>query len=83
MDRSEIRDTLYRMLMNNGVTHSISESMKFTDFMDIDSLDLIATIVDVEEYFDITITDECADTIVTVKQAIDSISALLENQSRV
>jgi acyl carrier protein len=47
----------------------------FVDDLGADSLDLVELVMSMEEEFDVDISDEDAEKIVTVKDAIDYISA--------
>ena len=47
----------------------------FVDDLGADSLDLVELIMSMEEEFDISISDEDAEQIITVKDAIDSIES--------
>ena len=47
----------------------------FVDDLGADSLDLVELIMSMEEEFDIEISDEAAEKLVTVKDAIDYINA--------
>jgi acyl carrier protein len=51
-------------------------SASFVDDLGADSLDLVELIMAMEEAFDIEIPDEVAEKIVTVKDAIDHVSAV-------
>jgi len=55
---------------------SIKPESNFVDDLDGDSLDQVELIMQIEDEFEIEITDESADKIRTVQQAIDYIAAL-------
>ena len=56
---------------------SITEETHFINDLQSDSLDMAELVIDLEEEFDVTITDEDAQTIETVGQAI----AFIERKS--
>jgi acyl carrier protein len=53
----------------------VVEEASFVDDLGADSLDLVELIMSMEEEFDIDISDEDAEKLVTVKDAIDYINA--------
>ena len=53
----------------------VLEEASFVDDLGADSLDLVELIMSMEEEFDIDISDEDAEKLVTVKDAIDYINA--------
>jgi acyl carrier protein len=53
----------------------VIEEASFVDDLGADSLDLVELIMSMEEEFDIDISDEDAEKLVTVKDAIDYINA--------
>jgi len=53
----------------------VAEEASFVDDLGADSLDLVELIMSMEEEFDIDISDEDAEKLVTVKDAIDYINA--------
>jgi len=55
---------------------SVKPESNFVDDLDGDSLDQVELIMELEDEFDIEITDESADKIKTVQQAVDYIAAL-------
>jgi len=60
----------------NRDVDSVKPESNFLDDLDGDSLDQVELIMQIEDEFDIEITDESADKIKTVQQAIDYINAL-------
>jgi acyl carrier protein len=54
----------------------ITDGAKFIDDLGADSLDVVELIMTLEEEFEIEITDEEAEKIVTVRNAIDFIKSL-------
>ena len=54
---------------------AISDNSKFIDDLGADSLDTVELIMQFEEEFNLEIPDEDAETITTVKKAIDYISS--------
>ncbi|MCQ2137724.1 MAG: acyl carrier protein [Bacteroidales bacterium] len=58
-----------------GVDESeVQESASFTNDLGADSLDTVELIMEFEKAFDITIPDDAAEKIATVKDAVDFIS---------
>lgn len=62
-----------------GVDESeVVESASFTNDLGADSLDTVELIMEFEKTFDITIPDDAAEKIATVKDAVDFISQSLQ-----
>jgi len=68
-----VKDVLVEQL---GVDESeVNEAASFQDDLDADSLDLVELIMELEDQFGVKISDEDAQSIQTVGQAVDYISA--------
>jgi acyl carrier protein len=57
----------------NVKADEVKEESKFVEDLGADSLDVVELIMEFEEKFDILITDDEADQIITVKNAVDFI----------
>ena len=75
--REEIFERVKEVLVEQlGVDEAeIAESASFQDDLDADSLDLVELIMELEDQFGVKISDEDAQGIQTVGQAVDFISA--------
>ena len=75
--REEIHERVKEVLVEQlGIEESqITPEASFQEDLDADSLDLVELIMELEDQFAIKISDEDAQTIQTVGQAVDYIAA--------
>ena len=75
--REEVFERVKEVLTEQlGVDENeINEQASFTEDLDADSLDLVELIMELEDQFGVKISDEDAQGIQTVGQAVDYISA--------
>jgi acyl carrier protein len=70
---SQIKDVLVEQL--GAEEDQITEEASFQDDLDADSLDLVELIMELEDQFGVKISDEDAQGIQTVGQAVDYINS--------
>ncbi len=77
MIREEIFNQLREMLVEQlGVDEAdVTEDASFAGDLDADSLDLVEVIMEMEDKFSVKISDEEAEKIRTVREAVDFVAA--------
>jgi acyl carrier protein len=63
-----------------AIQHQITREFSFVDDLGADSLDMLELVMELEEEFNIEISDDAAKRVKTVGQAIDEIEKLLEDR---
>lgn len=82
MDRAEIQQKVIDTTVEHlGVdVKKVTDEARFDEDLEADSLDRVELTMAFEELFDIEISDEEGETILTVKDAIDHIESKLANR---
>lgn len=81
MDRDAVADRLSGVLVSElGLDEDkITESARFEEDLDVDSLGVVELLMALEDEFDVKIPDEEAESIMTVGQAIDLVHDKLDS----
>ena len=77
MDREEIKKKLIPLIERITWENDIKDESQFNYDLGFDSLDAVDLTIDVERAFNISIEDEQAEKVKTVKDAIDLIESLV------
>ena len=77
MDREEIKKKLIPLIERITWENDIKDESQFNYDLGFDSLDAVDLIIDAEREFGISIPDEQAEKVKTVKDAIDLIESLV------
>ena len=77
MDREEIKKKLIPLIERITWENDIKDESQFNYDLGFDSLDAVDLIIDTEREFGISIPDEQAEKVKTVKDAIDLIESLV------
>ena len=77
MDREEIKKKLIPLVERITWENNIKDESQFNYDLGFDSLDAVDLIIDTEREFGISIPDEQAEKVKTVKDAIDLIESLV------
>ena len=77
MDRDEIKENIINSVGVFSTASNVTESSRFREELNFDSLDNIEMLLEVEEVFNIEVRDEEADKIFTVGEAIDFVEERL------
>lgn len=77
MDREEIKKKLIPLIERITWENDIKDESQFNYDLGFDSLDAVDLIIDTEREFGISIPDERAEKVKTVKDAIDLIESLV------
>jgi acyl carrier protein len=79
MDREAVTERLSGVLVTElGLdSEKITESARFEEDLDVDSLGVVELLMALEDEFDVKIPDEEAESIMTVGQAIDLVHGKL------
>ncbi len=77
MERSDIESKMVDLLVEElGIEREkITMASKFEEDLEVDSLGVVELLMALEDNFDVNIPDEEAETITTVSEAVDVVSA--------
>ncbi len=85
---TETRDALTDRVMKLAAdqiawsTEQISLDSRFIDDLGYDSLDFVEFTMEIEDEFNVSVPDDVAQGILTVRQAVDALRQLIESQDR-
>ena len=79
MEFDKLKEIIFAVL--NVDAEEITMDTTFVDDLGADSLDIFQIIMSISEEFDVTISNEAAEQIVTVEDAVEAMKAELEKQS--
>lgn len=81
VDKQAIRSKMLELLQKGQVRkiepERITDQAKLSADLGLDSIDLVEYVWELEQAFNIQINDQALDKIVTVKDAVDSVAALV------
>lgn len=80
MDRDSIRKKLIEVIEDQGLsTKKLTDESEFIRDLGFDSLDSVEFVMEVEDEFDLNISDEDAEKLLTLKAALDYLEPRVED----